>query len=161
MQFLPILIISLCKAFLTGYTKTSVFYCFAFFIGIRLIYGVIDNVLSWKQMMEFRDFLQLYHFPLPLVSAVVSVYAQFIAGLLFVLGFKTRYAALLMILNFLVALLMVHRGHTFEQMTPALTMVFAAFFFCFRVQANILWMKEQVPDAVLTGLSFRFLLGCA
>ncbi|MGI8597613.1 MAG: DoxX family protein, partial [Chitinophagaceae bacterium] len=92
------------------------------FIGIRLVYGVLDNVFDWKHMMLFRDFLDTTGFPLPLVSAVVSVYAQLFAGIMILLGWKIRIAALLMIINFLIAVLMVHLGQSFEQMTPALAM---------------------------------------
>jgi putative oxidoreductase len=101
------------------------------FIGGRLLYGVLDNVFSWSRMQEFRDFLQLFHFPMPLVSAVVSVYAQATAGVLILIGWKIRWAALLMIVNFLVALLVVHRGQTVEQMTPALAMMAGSLLFLF------------------------------
>lgn len=101
------------------------------FIGVRLIYGVQDNILDWDRMIEFKDFLQQFHFPFPLVSAVVSVYAQFIAGLLILIGWKIRWAAVLMIINFLVALVMVHRGQTFEQITPPLAIFFCGLLFLF------------------------------
>ncbi len=102
------------------------------FTGIRLIYGVLDNVLSWHRMLEFRDFLQAFHFPLPLVSAIVSVYTQLFAGISYILGWKIRYAAILMIINFVVAELMVHLNQTFEQMTPALAMLFISILFLFQ-----------------------------
>jgi putative oxidoreductase len=102
------------------------------FIGIRLVYGVVDNVFSWAHMLKFRDFLQLFNFPLPLVSAIVSVYAQLIAGLMFIAGWQVRYAAILMIINFLIAIFMVHRTHTFEEMTPALAIVFSSLLFLFQ-----------------------------
>lgn len=96
------------------------------FVGLRLIYGVIDNILSWDRMLEFEGFLSKVGFPMPLVCAVVSVYAQFIAGVLFIIGWKTRYAALLMIFNFTVAWIMVDRHGSVEQMTPALSMLFCS-----------------------------------
>jgi putative oxidoreductase len=46
------------------------------FVGLRLVYGVIDNVLQPERMIEFSKFLEQFGFPLPLVSAIVSVYAQ-------------------------------------------------------------------------------------
>ena len=52
------------------------------FIGLRLIYGVADNILSWDHMLAFRDFLAANQFPVPLFSAVLSVYAQLICGIL-------------------------------------------------------------------------------
>lgn len=102
------------------------------FIGIRLIYGVADNVLGWEHMIKFRDFLQHFHFPFPMVSAVVSVYAQLLAGLMIVVGWKIRWASMLMIINFLVAVIMVHRKDTFESMTPALMMIFCCVLFLFQ-----------------------------
>ncbi|HEV7333541.1 MAG TPA: DoxX family protein [Flavisolibacter sp.] len=93
------------------------------FVGVRLIYGVQDNILHWSHMKTFEAFLAAHHFPLPIVSAIVSVYAQAIAGVLFIIGWQVRWAALFMIINFSVALIMVHWGQTFEQMTTVLFML--------------------------------------
>ncbi len=96
------------------------------FVGGRLLYGVIDNVWSWERMTEFSQFLQDSLFPLPLASAVTSVYVQFFGSLFILLGFKIRLACFLLILNFLVALIFVHfpANDTVEGMTPALAMLF-------------------------------------
>src|SRR5688572_23081955 len=101
------------------------------FIGIRLVYGVVDNVFSWDHMIKFQDFLHHFNFPVPLVSAVISVYAQLFAGLMYMFGWKIRLAAMLMIFNFLIAVIMVHRNDSFEQATPALAMLFCSLFFLF------------------------------
>lgn len=101
------------------------------FVGLRLFYGVIDNVLSWDRMMEFSEFLHGQGFPLPLVSAVVSVYAQFICSIFILIGYKIRFASFIMIANFLVALWMVHRNDTVEGMTPPLAMLFGSLTFLF------------------------------
>ncbi len=101
------------------------------FIGTRIVYGVADNVLSWNHMLTFQNFLQSAGFPLPLLSAIVSVYAQLISGLLIITGFYIRLAAVAMIINFMAALLMVHLGDSFEGMTPALAMLFANILFLF------------------------------
>ena len=79
-------------------------------IGYRLIYGTLDNVVSWEKMLEFERFLASLGTPAPLFSAVLSVYAQFICGILFIVGFAVRPAAAVMIVNFLVALALAHRG---------------------------------------------------
>ncbi len=102
------------------------------FVGVRLIYGVIDNVTSWEHMIKFRDFLQQFNFPIPLVAAIVSVYAQLLAGVMFILGWKIRFAAILMIINFLIAILMVHWGEKLEPMTPALAILFISILFFFQ-----------------------------
>jgi putative oxidoreductase len=102
------------------------------FVGVRLIYGVIDNVTSWEHMIKFRGFLQQFNFPIPLVAAIVSVYAQLLAGVMFILGWKIRFAAILMIINFLIAILMVHWGEKLEPMTPALAILFISILFFFQ-----------------------------
>jgi putative oxidoreductase len=101
------------------------------FIGIRLIYGVQDNILSWKHMKEFEAFLTQFHFPFPLVCAVVSVYVQALSGLMLMIGWYIRLAALLLIINFSVALFMVHWGQSFEEMTVVLFLIFTSVLFLF------------------------------
>src|SRR5687767_12258244 len=76
-------------------------------VGSYLIYGTQDNVFSWARMLEFRDFLAARDVPLPLLSAHLAVYAQFIAGALYILGALTRYAAAVMVINFIVAFIVV------------------------------------------------------
>lgn len=101
------------------------------FIGFVLIWGTQDNVLSYARMLEFRDFLAQQGFPAPLFSAYLSAYAQFLCGALILLGAFTRYAALLMIFNFAVALAMVHLGLPFEQNIAPLAMLFGSVFLLF------------------------------
>jgi putative oxidoreductase len=119
------------------------------FIGTRLVYGVLDNVFDWDHMILFRDFLQQSGFPLPMVSAIVSVYAQLISGLLIFFGWKIRIAALLMIINFLIAILMVHLGQTFEQMTPALAMLFSNVLFLFYGAGKYAFDKQPAHDNII------------
>jgi putative oxidoreductase len=100
-------------------------------IGWRLIDGTQDNVFSWDRMLEFKDFLEKHGVPLPLFAANVSVYAQFICGILYCVGAFTRPAALIMIVNFIAAFLIAHIGLTFEQSFDALMMFFGSVFFLF------------------------------
>ena len=95
---------------------------------LRLLYGVIDNIISWDKMVEFSHFLDAQHFPVPLVSAVISVYAQFFCGLCILLGFKIKIAALIMVLNFIIAIAFFHFriNDSIEGMTPALAMLFGS-----------------------------------
>lgn len=100
------------------------------FIGARLIYGVIDNVISWEKMLEFKGFLAANNFPVPLACAVVSVYAQLICGVLFILGWKIRLAAFVMMFNFIIAVFLhLNRRDGFEAMTPALAIFFSSVLF--------------------------------
>jgi putative oxidoreductase len=95
-------------------------------------------------MQEFEKFLASFKFPLPLVSAVVSVYAQAIAAVMIILGWKIRIAAVLMIINFLVALLMVHRTHPFNSMIPALSLIFICLLFLFQGAGKFSIDKERL-----------------
>lgn len=101
------------------------------FLAFVLIYGTQDNIVSWARMLEFRDFLEQHGFPWPLLSTHVSVYAQFICGLLILVGFHTRVAALIMIVNFLVALAMVHVGLPFRANIAPLAMLAGSVFLLF------------------------------
>jgi putative oxidoreductase len=82
-------------------------------------------------MLEFRDFLGQLGVPYPLAAANISVYAQFVCGILYLFGAFTRVAALVMIINFLAALYIAHVGTTFEQSFDALMMLFGSVFFLF------------------------------
>lgn len=99
--------------------------------GFHLIYGVHDNVLHWERMVEFANFLAQYQFPVPLVCAVLSVYAQLICGALFILGWYVRIAATAMIFNFIVAIVAIHLNDSYPTMFPAIAMLASALFLLF------------------------------
>ena len=100
-------------------------------IGWRLIDGTQDNVFSWDRMVEFENFLAQQGVAFPLVAAIVSVYAQFICGILYVFGAMIRLAAIVMIINFIAALLIVHIGLSFQDSFDAWMMLCGSFFFLF------------------------------
>lgn len=106
-------------------------------IGWRLIDGTQDNVFSWARMIEFRDFLDHHQVMYPLVAAILSVYAQFICGILYIAGAFIRPAAVVMIINFVLALIIAHIGTTFEQSFDALAMLFGSVFFLFHGAGKI------------------------
>jgi len=95
------------------------------FIGLRLIYGVIDNIISWARMNEFAAFLAQFNFPFPLLSANVSVYLQAVCGICILAGYQVRIASMLMVLNFAVATFVhLKMVDSVEGMTPALALLF-------------------------------------
>jgi putative oxidoreductase len=104
----------------------------AFFIrllvGAFLVWGTQDNVLSYARMEEFAEFLRARGVPLPLAAAFLSAYAQFVCGLLYIAGALVRPAAVVMILNFVAALLIAHLGDSFRGMFPALAMLASSCF---------------------------------
>jgi len=95
-------------------------------IGVRLIYGVADNVFSWAHMVEFRDFLDKLGVPFPMFGAHLSAYAQFICGILFILGLLFRPAAFVMVINFICALLIAHRTGGYAPAAAAWIMLFVS-----------------------------------
>jgi|SRR5688572_18709929 putative oxidoreductase len=98
-------------------------------VGARLIEGTQDNVFSSARMQEFVAFLAANGAPYPEIGAVVSVYAQFICGGLFIVGLWTKPAAVVMAINFVAALVIAHRQTPFAVTWPALVMLAAALFF--------------------------------
>ena len=96
------------------------------FAATFLVYMSHDNVFSTARMDEFVRFLGQFGFPFPTVGAHLSVYAQFAAGLLFLVGLWVRPAALAMIGNFVVALLVVHTRAPFREALDPSAMLAAA-----------------------------------
>lgn len=79
------------------------------FVGLFLIWGVWDNITSAERMREFVEFLAKNGFKSPALLAPLSVYLQFAIGLAFVLGLFARWAGILCVINFVVAIVMVDR----------------------------------------------------
>jgi putative oxidoreductase len=100
-------------------------------VGSRLIYGTADNVFSSERMAEFERFLAAHGTPFPAAGAPVSVYVQFVCGILFLLGLWARPAGALIAINFIAALVVAHRATGFLETWPALMMLAAGLFFLF------------------------------
>lgn len=73
----------------------------------------------------YADWLRSLGFPWPTVSAVVSAYTEFFGAILILLGWKTRWAAVLLIVNFALAVLMGHlaTGDTYTNTFPSLALL--------------------------------------
>lgn len=107
-------------------------FLFRVFLCLQVLHGVLDNILSWKRMLEFRDFLQSEGFPIPLISAILSVYGQFFAALFLLIGYKSRWAAAVLVLNFIVAAGVHLANHDpLPALFPALNILFGAVLFLF------------------------------
>lgn len=92
-------------------------------VGVFLIHGVVDNVSSSERMREFVEFLAGHGFAAAGFWARISVYAQLACGLLFVSGLLTRVAALVCIVNFVVALVMVDAQFGLRGAFPSLALI--------------------------------------
>ncbi|WP_118856937.1 DoxX family protein [Sphingomonas mesophila] len=97
--------------------------------GGFLIYQSHDNVFSAERMGEFAKFLTQFNFVAPELMAPLSVYAQFAAGIAFVLGLLTRWFGLITAFNFAVAVWMVHWNDPVPGIWPAAILVFLGLYF--------------------------------
>jgi putative oxidoreductase len=92
-------------------------------VGLFLVWGVWDNITSSAEMAKFEGFLGHHGFASPEILAPLSVYTQFLAGLGIALGLFTRWAGILVILNFVVAIVMVDRFQGVRGSFPAAALV--------------------------------------
>ncbi len=116
-------------------------------VGFHLIWGTQDNILSWERMLEFEEFLRVRGTPLPLFSAHLSVYTQFVCGVLVIAGAAVRAAAVPLVINFIAAILIAHLGDTWGGTFPAAVMLASAFFFLFhgagRLSVDEAWERRS------------------
>ena len=99
------------------------------FVGVFLVWGVLDNVISAERMDEFVRFMRANGFPSPRVLAPLSVYAQLVCGALLIVGLLTRLASIAMCGHFIIAVAMVHWEQDFRAQWPALILVFVSAYF--------------------------------
>jgi putative oxidoreductase len=102
---------------------------FRLFLAFVFIYGTQDNVFSVERMHEFRDFLERFGFPYPPFSAYLGVYVQFIGGILLALGLFTRPVAAVLVVNWIIAIVMVHWGWPWERNIAVLALLIGSVFF--------------------------------
>jgi putative oxidoreductase len=76
-------------------------------LGAFLVWGVWDNISSTERMDEFVRFMTAHGFVRPSLMAHLSVYAQFLIGISFIVGLGIRWAGILCAINFIVAIVMV------------------------------------------------------
>jgi putative oxidoreductase len=107
-------------------------FIYRIFLSLQILYGVQDNILSWSRMLAFRDYLLSQGFPIPLTSALASVYSQLAACLLLLIGFKTKPAAAVLVFHFMIAVgVHIRAGDEFSAMLPALNILFGCLLFLF------------------------------
>lgn len=80
------------------------------YVGGFLVWGVWDNIVSAERMAEFEAFLAGLDCPLPGVAAPLSVWVQFAVGLMLIAGLATRWAGVLLSVNFIVAVALLAGG---------------------------------------------------
>lgn len=107
-----------------------------FLVGFHLVYTVRSYVFDWNVLLEFKSFLASKSVPQPLFAAMLCVYSEFICGILFLLGAWVRPAAIIMVINFIVALGLAHLGDAYQALFPALAMLLGSAFLLFNGAGN-------------------------
>jgi putative oxidoreductase len=89
------------------------------FVGFFLIWSVWDDITSSERMREYADFLAKHHFTAPALLAPLSAYLQLAVGVAFILGLFTRWAGIVCVVIFAVAIVMVDRFGGMRGVFPA------------------------------------------
>jgi putative oxidoreductase len=100
-------------------------------IGWKLIAGAGNYVFHLKSISNVEDYFSTLHLPAPLLSAYLSVYAQFICAVLLIIGLWFRPAAIVMIINFTLAIIAAHLNDGIEKSFAAWVILAASSFFLF------------------------------
>jgi putative oxidoreductase len=99
--------------------------------GFRLVEGMV-TVLMNKWIPGLADYFAANHIPFALASTYLAVYAELICGVLFIIGLWVRPAALIMVINFTVAIVFVDFRAGFEKGFPAWSILaVSVFLFCY------------------------------
>ena len=105
-------------------------------VFIRLAFGYHLLYYSWESVMSFdvssdADFLLSLGIPFPTMMAWAYLLTEFIGGCALIVGFKVRLISIPLIVTFLVAYFLVHKGDPYLDSFQALQMLAVSFFFLF------------------------------
>ncbi len=115
-------------------------------VGVFIIWGVQDNIRSHAQMEEFANFMAARGVPYSMFAAYLSVYAQLVCGLSILLGALVRLTSVVLIIHFIIAIIIAHRGDTFRGTFPALMLIAVALFFLFHGAGRLSiddWLEKR------------------
>jgi putative oxidoreductase len=112
--------------------------------GLPMAIAVLRAVTAWRlwdgtwpyvsrlnSMQDVTSFFESLYIPLPMLSAYLSVYIQFIGSILLFVGWQTRITAFLLVINFSVALLAAHLHDPISKSFQAWALWAIAIFFLF------------------------------
>jgi putative oxidoreductase len=97
--------------------------------GFHLIQYTYGDVFELTAGSSNKEWLGSMGVPFPYLMGWIFMLTEFIGGIALIIGFKTRLFAFLLIINFTVALLLVHLGQTYKQSFEAIQMLCVSFFF--------------------------------
>ncbi|OIN59665.1 DoxX family protein [Arsenicibacter rosenii] len=78
----------------------------------------------------YADWLSTLHFPFPVVAATLSAYTEFLGAISLLLGWKTRWFCIPLVINFILAVIAGHWaiGDSFTNTFPALILLATSLF---------------------------------
>ena len=99
--------------------------------GYHLVQYTYGDVFELTAGSNNKDWLGGMGVPFPYLMGWIYILTEFIGGIAIIVGFKTRWFALPLIFNFIVALVLVHLGKTYKESFEAIQMLAVSFFFLF------------------------------
>lgn len=113
----------------------------------RLWDGTWPYVSQVNPIQNVVEFFASLHIPLPEASAYLSIYIQFIGSLLLFVGWQTRIIALLLVLNFSVAIPAAHLHDPISKSFQAWALLTVAMFFLFngagKYSLDAYWHRQK------------------
>ena len=95
---------------------------------IQYTYGAVFNLTAGSDNYEW---LGSKGVPFPYFMSWLYILTEFIGGIALIIGFKTRWFAIPLIINFIVAYCLVHFGDDYKKSFEVIQMLFVSFFFLF------------------------------
>jgi putative oxidoreductase len=105
--------------------------------GYHLIQYTYGDIFEGTAGTSNSEWLGSKGVPFPYLMGWIYILTEFFGGIALIIGFKTRYFALLLTINFIVALAIVHIGDTYKNSFDAIHMLVISIFFLFNGAGNI------------------------
>lgn len=99
--------------------------------GFHLIQYRYAEVFALTVASGNADWLRSMGMPFPYFMSWLNILAEFLGGLSFIIGFKVRIFAVALIINFVVALLLVHLNNPYKESFEAIQLLAVSSFFLF------------------------------
>lgn len=100
-------------------------------IGFHLIHTVYGVIFKPGAMEGVVEFFKSQHIIVPSFLGPFVAYAEFVCGILFILGVFTRVAALVMVAVFICAISIVHIDDNYTATFPAIVMLMGSLYLLF------------------------------
>jgi putative oxidoreductase len=99
--------------------------------GYHLIQYTYSDVFNLTAGSANYEWLGSKGVPFPYFMSWLYILTEFVGGIAIIIGFKTRWVAIPLIINFVVAYFLVHFGDEYKNSFEAIQMLFVSFFFLF------------------------------